>query len=120
MRIPHIIVALAMIVALAIGCSKSSSKQHEVSAPKHKQDLGDFVLLAHTPTNFSLGAGRSCTLVGKQAANNGMQLQLDFYSTNADGTVDHISEGDDTVQGQQMAYRVWDMMIFMKPTVKTP
>jgi hypothetical protein len=120
MRIQHITTIAALLAALVIGCSKSSSKQHEVLAPKHKQDLGAFVLLAQTPTNFSLGADRSCTLVGKQATNNGMQLQLDFYSTNADGTVDHISEGDDTVQGQQMAYRVWDMMIFMKPTVKTP
>jgi hypothetical protein len=121
MRIQHIITYVAILAAtlFSVGCSKSSSQKQVVVAPKTKIDLGSFVLLAQTPTNFSLGAGRSCTIVGKQVP-SGMELKLDFYSTNADGTVEHQSEGDSTVQGQQMAYRVWGTMIFMKPTVKTP
>jgi hypothetical protein len=117
MKTLHIISVLVLLAAFAIGCSKHSQT---VIAPKNTKNLGAFELVAGIQTNFSLGTGRSCTLVGKQATNNGMQLQLDFYSTNADGTVDHQSEQDDTVQGQQMGYRIWDMMILMKPTVKTP
>jgi hypothetical protein len=96
----------------------SANHSQTVIAPKSTKNLGAFEIVAGMQTNFSLSTVRSCTLVGKQAANNDMQLQLDFYSTNANGTVDHIFERDDTVQGQQRAYRVWDMMVLMKPTVK--
>jgi hypothetical protein len=122
MRIQHIIINAAILAAIlfSASCSKTSSQKQVVVAQTNKTNLGSFVLLAQTPTNFSLGAGRSCTIVGKQVGKDDMQLHLDFYSTNADGTVDHKWYEDNTVQGQQMLYRMWDMMIFMKPTVKTP
>jgi hypothetical protein len=114
MRIQHITTIAALLAALAIGCSKHS---HTVIAPKNTKDLGTFELVAETQTNFNLGTGRSCTLVGKQVP-NGVQLDWVFSFTNADGTVSITKEQDETCQAQSMGYRIGDMMIFAKVTVK--
>ena len=68
---------------------------------------------------FSLGAGKSCTIVGQQIP-NGIGLKLVALSTNADGTVDRSQGQIEAVSGQQCAISMGDMMVGLTPTLKTP
>jgi len=121
MRIPHIITLNAAILAaiLITGCSKSASQQPHAAAPPNLKDLGAVELVAGTPTQFSVGAGKGCTITAKQIP-NGIGLKLVVLSTNADGTVDRSQGQIDAVPGQQCAISMGDIMVGLTPTLKTP
>ena len=83
------------------------------------KDLGAVELVAQTPTQISLGAGKVCTLVGRQLA-NGIEVKLVVLSTNADGTVDRSQGQIETLPGRQCAISMGDTMVGLTPTLKTP
>jgi hypothetical protein len=120
MCIPHVIALNAAIVAamLITGCSKSASQQPHAAALPNLKDLGAVEFVAGTPLQFSLGAGKSCTIVGRQIP-NGIGLQSVAFSTNADGTVDRSQGQIDALLGQQCAISMEDLMVGLTPTLKT-
>jgi hypothetical protein len=121
MRILHIITLNAAILAaiLVTGCSKNSSQQSQAAAPPNLKDLGAVELVAGTPTQFSLGEDKGCTITGEHIP-NGIGLKLVVLSTNEDGTVDRSQGQIDAVPGQQCAISMGDMMVGLTPTLKTP
>ena len=116
MRIRHIIIVSAAIVAtILVACC---SKPHPTTPP-NTTDLGAVELTPQTPTQFNLGAGKVCTLVGRQLT-NGIEVELVVLSTNVDGTVDRSQGKIETLPGRQCAISMGDTMVGMTPTLKTP
>jgi PBP1b-binding outer membrane lipoprotein LpoB len=121
MRISHIIKTNAAILAamLIAGCSKSPSEQpRRVTTPPKMTDLGAVELVAQTPKQFSLGAGRSCTITGRQLP-DGISVKLVVLATNADGAVVRSQSEITTLPGRQCAISIGDVMIGLTPTLKT-
>ena len=83
-------------------------------------DLGAVELTPQTPKQFSLGAGKSCTLTGRQIA-DGIDVKLVVLATNADGTVKRLEGEVTTTPGRQCAISVGDndTMVGFTPTLKT-
>ena len=101
------------------GCSKSSSPQPHADAPPNTKDLGAVELVAHTPMQFSLGAGKGVTVTGSPLS-TGMMVKLVMMTTNANGSVDHSQGQIETLPGQQCAISLGDTMVGLTPTLKTP
>jgi len=121
MRAQHLITigAVSLIVLFASSCSKRSSEQpHHAAAPPNMTDLGTIELAPQIPKQFSLGAGKSCTLVGKQLP-NGIEVKLVIVATNANGAVWRSQGQIDTLPGRQCAISMGDTMVELTPTLKT-
>jgi hypothetical protein len=121
MRTQHLITisAVSLFILFASSCSKrSSEQQHHVAAPPNMTDLGAVELAPQMPKQFSLGAGKSCTLVGKQLP-DGIEVKLVVVATNADGTVQRSQGQIETLPGRQCAISIGDTMVELTPTLKT-
>ena len=120
MRILHYIATAALLAVLVIGCSKKPSEQtHHPKLPAGTVDLGAVELVPQTPTQFSLGAGKSCILTGKQLQ-DGVDVKMTLFVTNADGTVEHSSGGVWTLPGRKTVLIIGSVPVGFAPTLKTP
>lgn len=122
MRISYFITAAALMAASVIGCSKSSSQQpQQVNAPPKMTDLGTVEFTPNIPREFSLGAGRRCTLTGKQVSGGKFILvHVLIAVTNSDGSV-QSSEGEaEQLPGRHCAFSITrgGPMIGFTPTLK--
>ena len=121
MRTQHLITisAVSLFVVFVSSCSKRSSEQpRHVAAPPDMTDLGAVELAPQIPKQFSLGAGKSCTLVGKQLS-DGIEVKLVVVATNANGTVQRSQGQIETLPGRQCAISIGDTMVELTPTLKT-
>ena len=90
MRMPHIIIGAALIVAFVVGCSKSPSKLVS-DCPLTVPYLGVVNFTDSTPKYFSIGGGKSCVLKGTTGS-NGTTIEVVFQETNTDKTVQVFEE----------------------------
>jgi hypothetical protein len=117
MRILHLTTA-ALMAAFVIGCSKKPNEQtHPPKLSAGTVDLGAVELVPQTPTQFSLGAGKSCTLTGKQLAGV-IHLQVQVFVTNADRTVWSSPADVSTLAGRQCSVTCFNTTIEMTPKMK--
>jgi hypothetical protein len=85
-----------------------------------KNDFGAVELVAGKRAQFGLGAGKCCTIVGKQLP-NAIHLKLEILSTNTEGTVYIQSLGETTaLAGKRCDVALGDTMVSMIPTLKAP
>jgi hypothetical protein len=118
MRLPHFIAGAALMAAFVIGCSKRSSEQsHHSKLPPNPTDMGAVELVPQTPTQFSLGADKSCILTGRQLP-DGINVKVLVLVTNADGTVKRSQGEISTLAGRQCAIVMGDVSVAMTPTLK--
>lgn len=119
MRIPHFIATVVLLAAFVIGCSKSSSAlSHHSKMPPNTTDLGAVELVPQTPQQFSLGAGKSCIITGRQLP-DGIDVKLLVLVTNADGSVKRSQGEIETSPGRQCAIVMGDVSVGLTPTLKT-
>jgi hypothetical protein len=120
MRILHLTTA-ALMAAFVIGCCKKPSEQtHHPKLPEGTVNLGAVELVPQTPTQFSLGAGKSCILTGKQLP-DGVDVRMVLLVTNADGTVDRSQGELETSPGRQCVLTIGsNVPVGFAPTLKTP
>ena len=81
-------------------------------------DLGLVELAPKIPKQFGLGAGKSCTLIGKQLPDC-IEIKLVITATNADGTVLRSQGQIETLPGRQCAISIDNTMVELTPTLKT-
>jgi hypothetical protein len=118
MRTLHITTGAALMAAFVIGCSKHPS-QSSSHLPPNTKDLGAVELAEGTTQIFSLGDGKSCTLIGKQLS-DGIDVKVVVLTTNADGIV-MSSQGEiTTLPGRQCAIGIDDTMVGLTPILKKP
>ena len=118
MRISHYIATAALVGVLVIGCSKKPNEQtHHPKLPAGTVDLGAVELVPQTPTQFSLGAGKSCILTGRQLSNN-IDIKLLVLVTNADGTVEHSEAEMERSPGGLCVMVVGGVSVGFAPTLK--
>ncbi len=120
MRILHLTTA-ALMAAFVISCSKKPSEQaHHPKLPAGTVDLGAVELVPQTPTQFSLGAGKGCILTGKQLQ-GGVDVKMELFVTNADGTVERSQGELETSPGRQCVLTIGsNVPVGFAPTLKTP
>jgi len=118
MRTPHFIATAALLAVFIIGCSKNPSEQsHHAKLPPNTTDLGAVELTPQTPKQFSLGAGKSCILIGRQLP-DGVGVKVLVLVTNADGTVERSQGEVETSPGRQCVMVTGGVSVGFTPTLK--
>ena len=115
----HTIHLILLPMALVIGCSKGSGdSSHNIVAPPYTTNLGMVELTAHIPKHFSLGVGRSLTLIGSQHPNC-ISIKFVVWMTNMENGYQMRSECYiQALPGRQCSNSIGDTMVEFTPTLK--
>ena len=126
MNIKHLITisAASFFVSFAgaqpspVASPTNSVQPPHLDFPTNIVDLGAVELVPRTPKHFNLGAGRGCTVTGRQLPDV-IDVKLVLLTTNAAGTVRREQGEMETLPGKQCAIAMDNLMIGLTPTLKT-
>lgn len=102
MRTSHIITGTALMAALAIGCSKSSTSDSPAVT------VTDLELSTKAPTHVTIDSSHDCTITTSAIPGGQLMLRLDYHTAGADKQTPPVklvlSPGQEfTVQTEGMA-----------------